>query len=244
MTEPLNDLGHAFHFTPFGQLRPLDHDDRKAELTRSVDLGARAGASRVACDQPFDAALAHQRTFTFDRKWPARYDNVSHGKRQLALGWIDESQRIGMLRSGAERADMLAPDREKDARAFIGKRRGGGTDIGNLDPVIPGDARPRRPFKGDQRSSRRLASSDRVTAHLGRKRMRGVDEMGDTLVVDILGEASHATEAADPRRQRLTGRITCAAAIGVDGVEPDVRERICKQAGVTRSTQDEGAYHV
>lgn len=243
MTEPVHDLGHAFHLQPVRQLRPLDHDHGQAKLARGVDLGAPAFSARVAGDDPFDVSLAHQRQLAREFEWSARHDDIGLAQRQFAVRSVDKSQCIGMLRFGAESADMLPANCEKDPGARIGQSCNGRRNISHLDPLVAGGFTPRRTFKGDQRRFGDSTSGNRVAADLDCERMRRIDDMRDVSLSEIVGQSTHAAEAADARRHRLVGGSARAPAIGVDRVTPGLRKRIRKQMGIARSAQDEGAYH-
>lgn len=242
MTEPLHHLGHAFHPRPLRQRRPRDHDHGKAERTRSVDFCARAFAPGIAGDNPFDAARAHHLQLTLKSEWPARHDDVGI-EWQCALGRVDESQGVGMLRLRAERRDVLPADGKKDARPIFRQGGDGGRDIRNLDPVIVSRLGPRHTLDRDQRRSACRARGSRVAAHFGRKRMGCINDMRNGFAANIVGKSVRAAESTDAGGQWLVGGVAGASAIGVDRFEARPRNCCSEQIGLSRSAQNEGARH-
>jgi len=244
MTEPGQHLINALDPRPLCKLWPRDHDHGKTELACRIDFRAGAIAARIARDQPFDAALAHQRKIAYEREGTARHDHLGARQRQRAIRRVDEAQRIGMLRLLGERREVLAADGEEDARTHVGQGGNGRRDILNLDPAIAVSFRPWRPFQREQRHAGGRTGDGGVAAHLGGKRMRRIDDMRDLSFADEVGETLGAAKAANARRQRMRKRNLRPSRIGIDRVDSFARERCGKCVGVACSAQDEGARHV
>ncbi len=244
MTEPLHDLGHAFHPQPVGQLRPLDHDHGQSQFARGIDLGARTPSPGVPGNDPLDTSRADQLQLTREFEWSARHDYIRLAQRQLTVGSIDQSQCIDVLRFGTESADVLPPNCEKNPGARIGQSCNSRRNIGHLDPLVAGGLTPRRAFKGDQRRFGDSTGSNRVATDLDCERVRRIDDMRDVLIAEIVSQSARAAEAADTNRHRLAGGNARAAAIGIDRVTSGPRQRIGKRMGITCSAQNKGACHV
>lgn len=243
MTQPLHHLGDAFCPLPVGQFRALEHDNGQSKLARGIDLGTRAGAAGVPRNDPFNSARVHHLQLAGKREWPTRHDDLRIGKRQRPVRRVDKSQRIGVLRFGAERGDVLPADGEKDAGAFDRQCRNGGSDIRYLDPVVARSFGPWLTLEGDELFSGRRTRDNRVAADLGRKRMRRVDHMGDCFPMNVFGKTLRAAEAADADRQLLIGRGASASRVGIDRLKPCARDSVGKRMSLARSAQNEGAYH-
>jgi hypothetical protein len=243
MSEPQHHLGDAFRPRPVGESRPSDHDAGQAQFARGVDLGTSAGSSRVAGDDPLDAAGAHQLQFAGKCEWTASHDDIAVGKRQRLVRWIDKSQGVGVLRPGAERGNVLAADREKDPGAWLGQCRDRGSYIRYLDPVVAARLGPWRSFERHQWRTGRRTGLDSVAAHPGSKRVGGIDDVRNPFPANVVGKPAYTAETADPRRQLLLGERAGAASIGIDRLEPLARDSVRKQMGTARSAQDEGAHH-
>ncbi len=177
MTEPRQHVLDALHPPPLRQPGPGDHDDRQAKLARGVDLGARAVAAGISRDDPCDVSRSHQIEIACDGERAARNDDVGDRQRERAIRRIDKSQRIGVLRLGGERRQMLPADREKYACALFGKGVDRGLDIFHLDPAVTRASRPWRALQRDQRDFQQSAGFDRMAAHLGGERMGRIDHM-------------------------------------------------------------------
>ena len=242
MTKPRQHILDVLDPRPLRQFWSQDHDDRQAKLARGVDLGARTGAARIARHRPQDAARAYQLAIVFKRERPARDDDFGVGQRQHTLGRIDEAQRVGVLRFCGERRDVLPADREKHGSALF--REGGDSrvDTRDLDPVVALSADPGCAFQRDQRHAGRSTGFDRVTAHVGGKRMRRVDDMGDALLADEISQSRCTAKAADPCRERMRKRDLRPSGIGIDCVDPRAYEGVGEPVGIARSAQDEGAH--
>jgi len=243
MTEPLHHVSDALDAQPFGQLRPRDHDDRQAEQAGRIDLGTRAVAAGIAGDDPGDAARAHHLQLAVERERPARHDHVGD-EGQGHFRRIDEPQRVGMLRPRRERRDVLAADGEEHVGRRFGQRGDCCVDIANLNPDVAGRLAPGRALQRDQRRAGLRARFDRVTAHLGGKGMRRVDDMRDTFATNIVGKPAHAAKAADAGRQWLIGWRSRSATIGIHRINPCARDLGGEQARIGNSAQNKGARHV
>jgi hypothetical protein len=243
MLKPRQHLCHALDPQPLGQFWPRDHDDGNAELTRSLDLGARAIAARIARHQPCDVARLDQGAVALERERPARDDDTGIGQGQGGFGRVDKSQGVGVLRLGGEWRNMLTADGEEDVAALFGQGRDRRSEIFDLDPVVARYLAPWRSLQRHQRRSRCRAGADRVAADLFGKGMRGVDHMRDLLAADEITKPIDTAKTADPHWQRVSERNLRAPGIAIDRVDFSVRERICKPIGLTRSAENEGAYH-
>ena len=243
MREPREHIFDALDPRPLGKFGPCDHDDGQFELARGVDLGASAVATGIAGDQPCDAARLHQFAVVLAREGTAGDDDLGIGQWQRAVGRIDETQRIGVLRLGDEGREVLPPDREKHTRGRVGQGSDGGGDVGNLDPAIIGRARPRRTFEREQRRGRSSAGFDRMAAHLGGEGMGRVDHMRDLFAADEVRQPLSAAKAADSGRQRMGQRNPGAARIGIDRVDLRAHESVSEAVGVACSAQNERARH-
>ncbi|GAA0000125.1 hypothetical protein BRDID11002_01250 [Bradyrhizobium diazoefficiens] len=210
---------------------------------RAASILARAPSpAGIAGDDPYDAARTQHLQLAIKRERSARHDHVSR-EGQRRFGRIDEAQCVGVLRFIPERRDVLAADGEEHVCRRLGQSGDRCIDVADLDPVVTGCFSPGGAFERDQRRAGFRACRDGVAAHLGSERMRRVDHMRDAFTANVIGEPAHAAEAADAGRQRLVGRRTGAAAIGIDGIHAGVRDLRGKLTRIARSAQNEGACH-
>ena len=136
MTKEGQHILDTFSSWPLRQIGPCDHHDGQAEFARGIDLGSRAAASRIARDDPFDAARPHQVEIAGKRERTARHDHARIGQRQRCIGRIDKSQSVGVLRLAGESREMLSADSEEHAGPLVGQGGRGGRLVDYLDPVI------------------------------------------------------------------------------------------------------------
>ena len=54
----------------------------------------------------------------------------------------------------------------------------------------------------------------RIPTHLRGKRVCGVNDMGDVMILDVRGQTVHAAKAPHPMRDRLWARVVDAPRIG------------------------------
>jgi len=242
MTKPVHDLGHAFHPQTVRQLRPLDHDHRQAKLARRVDLGARACASGITGDDPFDTPRTHHVQFADECERPTRNDETCIRQRQRTFCGIDESKRVGVLRPRGERRDVLPPDGQKHARRFDRQCRNSRRDVGNLDPDIARRFRPWLAFQRDQRRCRCRAGGHCVAADLGCEGVGRIDHMREALLPNGIGKTVGAAEATNTGRQWLIDRHLRPSGIGIDRVKSRGRGCGRQQIRFARSAQDEDAH--
>ena len=242
MTEPLHHFSHAFHPRPLGQLGPLDHDNRQTQFARRIDLGARALAAGIARHDPLDRSGTHHLQLTGEREWPTRDDEIGIRQRQRPSRGIDEAERVGVLRPGRERPDMLPADGKENVRSRLWQRSHSGRDVIHVDPTIVCGLDPRLALQRDKRCCGRRAGGQRVTADLGCKGMRRIDHMREFFLPDEIDKSVGATEAADTGRQWLIGRNLCSTGIGIDRVKPCGRGFCRQPIGFARSAQDENTH--
>src|SRR6266851_2397005 len=204
---------------------------------------ARAGAAGVSRDNPCDVSYAHQLEIVLEGEGAARDDEFGVRQRQWALGRIDESQRIGVLRLGGKGRKMLPADRQEYAGARLRQGVDRGVDVFDLDPSVALNARPGRALQREQRDFRRRAGCGRVAAHLGGKRMGRIDDMRDSFGPDERDQAGHATKTAGAYRQQLSDGALRPPGVGIDGIDPGTHDRAGELVGVAGSAQNEGAHH-
>jgi len=243
MRKPAQDFVHARSPWPLGKFRPHDHDDGEPKLARRIDFGARAGAAGVARHDPFDAPPAQQVQFAFKRERASRDNEIRIRQRQRTFRGIDESERVGVLRSFGERRDVLPADGEEHARRFIRQGRHRRRNVGYLDPVIAWHLGPWWALQRNQRRVRRRASGNRVSADLDREGMGRIHDMCDAFLANDIGKTVCAAKPAGAGRQGLIDRDLRPSGVGIDRVDVGVCKRSRQKIGIARSAQNEGAHH-
>ena len=242
MTEPLHDLGYAFHPRPVRQRRSLDHDDGQRKFTCGIDLGACAASPGVAGDDPLDLPRTHQVQFAGEREWSTRDNKIRIRQQQRISCGIDESERVGVLRSRRKWRDVLPADGEENVRPRLRQGSHGGGDVLHLDPDIARHLYPWLALQRNQRCCRCHAGRRRVAADLDCEGMGRIDYMRESFLPNGISKTIRAAEAANTGRQRLIDRHLRSSGIGIDRVEPRSCDRGRQQIGFTRSAQNEDAH--
>lgn len=214
MTQPLKDGVNGIDFAAGRQSRPCDHHDRKTEVAGGLQLGAGAVAAGVLGNHQFDAMIQHQSRIIRDSERAPRNDDRMARQGRRRDGRVDEAEHIVMLRLGREALEVLAANREQDATRRHRQRVDGTGDIPGAAPIVPRLRLPGRPRQGDERHTGCRACDDRMTAHLGSKRMRRVDDVGYAIVAQVCFEPGCSAKATDPMGDRLRLRALNATGIG------------------------------
>lgn len=243
MTQPSHDLVDALRHVAFGQVRPVDHDDRQSEHARGFEFRSGSLAAGVLGDDERDRVLSQQREIAIERKWTPRLHGCCVRQRQWLGGRVHETKQVVVLRTGRKRSEVLPADREKDALSIFGERCHGGGDIAHLTPVVAGYGRPCRALERDMQHAALGAGEDGVAAHLGREGMRGVDQVRDALALEIVDEPRDAAETTNPRRKGLQGTPSRAPGIGVHPRDVGSRDGAGELARLRRPAQQEDALH-
>ena len=69
------------------------------------------------------------------------------------------------------------------------------------------------------------------------------NQMAETFGPQIGGQPVGAAKAADPRGQRLLGRVLDAPGIGIDGIDPGIGQRAGHRTGLKRAAKQQDARH-
>lgn len=244
MREPAHHLICAGKALTAGQRGAVDQDDREAERACGVNLGARACAAAVFGDDERYALIAQKREIAFIGERAAGDDGLGAWKGQRRIGRIDEANEVVVLGPRGKAGDMLFSDGEKDACGRSGQRGNSGVDIGHALPPVALGGLPRRALKRGQSDARFGAGFGGVVAHLGGKRMGGVNHMGDVFVLQVGREAFRPAKPAKTRGQRLRLGRACAARVGKDGIGTALEQCAGKGAGFGCAAKKENARHV
>ena len=244
MTEPAHDFVHVPRNVSFGQMRPLDQDNRHTQLARGCELCARSIAARVFGNDMGDAMRAQQGQVAFDCERATRQQSLNLQQWQCSFRGIDEAQQVEVLRPGGEGCESLFANREEDPGGSLRQSRNGGLYIAHVSPVIAGFCDPRQAFIGDKRRSGLGARKDGMAAHLRRKGMRGVDDVRDLLSVEGADEPVDPAEATHARRQWLFNGHRRASRIGENRGHCCFGQGQCYPGRLGRAAEKKDACHV
>lgn len=240
VTKPIQNLSDGFDCFPLGNERPADHYHRQRKITRRFDLGrGRASAGIPGHDNVGTEILKHG-PITHALERPARHNHLCMGQRQRIPGGIDQPNQIDVLRGRRESSKMLPADAEEYTARLVPKSLRGSHDIIDFDPMVARRARPGRSFQRQQRHSGRLASGDRIRAHLCCEWVGRIDDAIDILGTKVVHEASNAAEAPDAPSNCRWQRISGATGIGQHRIDIRVtRQGGRKPVRISGATEDQ-----
>ena len=211
MIEPRDNSLHGLDRWHCGEYRPTEHQDRKAQRSRGLDLAVGRSAAAVLGHDDFEPALGQQRALVGFAIGTATNEIIDMRQIERWIDRIDAANDIIVLRRRHERCEFLAAERKEYAMGCLAQRIHCGRHVIDLDPPVALDRHPRRPpqcKKANARQSRSMHAvcGDRAGVGMGR-----IDERFDALYRHITGEPLGAAEAADPYRYAHGGRRRGAA---------------------------------
>ena len=243
MIEPVQNLGHRMQLYPGGQHGAVDHQDWNAQVPGRRELGRGAVAARVLADHQIDAMFAHQSGIALDRERPAGHDHSPVRQGQSIDRGVDEAQNVVMLRLGRKFSQMHPAKGEEDATLFPRKRLNGLRNTGSHLPAVTWDGLPRRAGQGHQRHSRLAGRRDRVSAHLGGKRMCAINKMRDVVRMQVVRKTFRSTETAGPDWNRLGARAFDPSGIAQHRLVAPVGERMGQGRRLRGAAEDQDVAH-
>lgn len=243
MTEPRHHGLHAGGTPPLRHFGPRNHDDRKAETARRIDLGAGACAARVARHHPRHGFRMHELEIAFFGERTAGDDDVGVRQRQRPIRLVDEAQNVAVLGLGREAFQMLPAYGEEHTCRDLGQCLRRRLQIRHSDPAVAIPLAPRRAHQGDERRFSRSASRNRVPAHHTGKGMGGIDDVRDPFVSNGADKSARSAKTARANWQRLIDGHLRSAGIGIDRIEARICQGLGESVRVTRSAQNENARH-
>lgn len=206
MSQPGDHLFGAVCLAPQRQGRTVDHKYGQAQLPCCREFGAGAGTAGVLGHHQVDPVLTHQRKIALDRKGTPVEDDLTVGKGQFGIGRVHESQQVKMLWVRSKFGQMHTPDGKHDPAGRDLKGCDCGRDIRNMLPAVTIAGRPGRAGQRNQRHLRCSTGCDGIAAHLCGKGVCGIDDMGNSVVVQVLPEAFSTAETAAAQGQGLAHR--------------------------------------
>lgn len=243
MSQPVQDLRDIGQLGPLRHHRTVDHQHRKAQCTRGVQLGARSGAACVLGHNQLRPVAQHQRPVVFDRERSTRNEDVAIGQRH-GLGLIHQPQQIVVLGLSGEVQKMHTANGQKHAPSRTGQRVNRTLDIRYMLPIVTLLRDPSRSGQRSQRSRCRNAGFDRIAAHLRGKGVGRVYDMADPMFADVTRQPLRSSEASDARWYRLRAGAVHPASIGIGGRDALLGDGFYQSIRLGRTTKNQEVGHV
>lgn len=225
-----------------GRLRPVDQDDRAAQLPRGGQLGRGPQPTRVFAHHVGNSVPLHQGQVIGQREGAA----VDHhgapvvGQHEAGVDQAQQAPVVGLFEEGLH---MLPADGQKNARRAGGQGRQSGCQIGHRLPLVTGLRLPGRSHQRQQRQFQFAAGLHHVSAHLGSKGVRRIDCVGDGFGLQVVAQTFNAAKAAHPGGQGLGHWRMGAPGIRKHGTHPGPGERLGQPAGFGGAAQQEDTLH-
>jgi hypothetical protein len=243
MREPRDNAVDRFAAGAVRQLRTPHHHHRQSKGARRRDLAIGRSATAVLGQHEVSLEFFEQAALIGFAEWSSASHISAMRDRQWRIDRVHAAHEIMMLRRCAERRDLLAAERDEypPRRAAEHVDRLG--DIGNLDPAIADDPRPRRPAQRDESDAGRRDRLRGVRRHLGGIGMRRIDQDVDALARQIVCEPGRTAEAAsshgDGLRRWLPGTAGERQGQRQVGLR---RQPLRQQARFRRAAENEDAH--
>ncbi len=222
----------------------INHDHLQAQGARGLQLGLRANATGVFGNDDFDVVVFQKRQIPSQIKRSARDNRMGVEHRQRMGGLVHQTQQIAVLRARGKDINMLFSNRQKDLRGITWQGITGRLDIRNRLPIVTGSRLPRRAFETSQIDLRRRASTHGIGAHLGSKRVRGINHMGDVFGPQEIAQTVHPAKAANTCRQGLRDGVCRASGVGKQHVIIRVGQVMGQTRGLCGAAKQKDACHV
>ncbi len=203
MTQPVHYLRHRMRLLPIRHSRAVDHDDRQAKTAGGGDLGIGTGTTSILGHNQINAMLLHQCKVVSFGKRPARHQHMVIRKGRQVFGWIDQTQKIEMLRIRRELHQMHPTDGQHDADGGLVQGGHSTRNVRHTGPGISGLRTPRLAGQCDQRNVSLSASLHRIPTHLRGKGVGRINHMGDLFIAHVRNQSVDPTKSADTLGQRL-----------------------------------------
>lgn len=239
MTQPGHNFGDRVGFAAGGQIGALDHDDGYGKRAGGFELGDGAVAACVFCHQQFNLVMTQQVCVVRCCERPARDDDGVVRQRRRGIGRVYEAKDVVVLGGFGEFSQMHASDRKQNAGSGPVDRVHGGCHVRHTLPVVAWLLLPRRPGERNHRYASQCTGGYGVAAHLSGKRVRGVDNMRDTVCSDVAFQTGYAAEAADAMFDRLGARATDPAGIRQRCPQAGGGDGVCKGARFAGAAEDQ-----
>ncbi len=241
-TQPTQRILNRAHGGALRQLRAINQYDRAAQLPRGVQLRPGALPARVLGHHMGDAVSLHQGQVMVQRERAAVYDHGAPALWECQTG-VDQPQQVPVLGLVEERRHVLPANRQEHPGRALGQGCQGAGHIGCVLPFVTGLCLPGRALQCQQRQRHFGAGLHRVATHLGSKRVRGVDHMGDGLGLQAITQPGHTAKATHTGGQGLRHGRMGSPSVRKNSGHAGRGQCLCQLAGFGGATQQEDTSH-
>lgn len=241
--KPIHHPLHRFNDLALWQQWPVNHDDRDSQPPRSQQLGLCAAATSIFGDNSGNLVGLQQLQIAAFRKGSPRDHQGGAAQWQRHCRRINQPQQIMVLWLTFEIGQVLATNGKENPTRGAGKGRCRSRNVRNAGPVVALPRLPCGPLQRDQGGAGFSGSLCGVVAHLCRKRVGRVDQMGELFTGQIGGQPCHPAKSADSDRDRLGSGVGHATSIGQRRWQTGIMNRPGQQASFGRAAKDQDVGH-
>jgi hypothetical protein len=191
--------------------RPLKHEYRDTKDSRCGNLGVRSVTTTVLRNDRVDGEGFQQLSVAGLGERTPGEDVLGMRYIERRLHRIDTADEVVMLRSAAERSQLLPADREEDTPWLAAQGTNGTLRVRDCHPEITLVCEPGRPAqtqdgRGGLRSRHRCVGRNGLGIRMG-----SINQKVDILGAQIVSKSCGAAESADPDWNGLRGRHCSSA---------------------------------
>ena len=242
-TNPVKDCLDVMRFSARGQCGAVDHQHRQAQAARGDELGLRASSTCVFADNQINFMAAHEGFIGIRIKRTAVKDDMMIGQRRRLVWRIDQAQQVMMLGLGSESGKVQAAQCEKNAAGWTCKSRDCGRDVRDALPYVALFRRPRRTGQRQKWYACHLRRLHGIGAHLGSEGMRGIHQMRDCVVAQVVRQPLCPAKATHAHGHRLRFGAFDPACIAERCGQARLGQFRDKVRGLERAAEDEDIGH-
>lgn len=243
MSQPAHNLRKGLRLGSRRDRRPVDHQDRQAQLPRRVNFGSGTGSASVFGHYHINVVVFHQ-VFVGLCCERAAIDHNLTVRKGKPVRLINQPKQIPMLWLSSEHRKVHTSDRQKDPAGRPGERSDSSGNVGHHGPAILRPGLPRCTCQRNQRNIGRGAGGDGIGTHLRGKGMCRVNDMGNGLGPQIVRQPVNTAKTTYAHRDRLRSRLIHPTRIGEYCAKSGICHSTRQCAGIGRTAQDqEMRYH-
>ena len=240
--KPSQNLNHAVNLGSVRHIGAVDQDHWQAQVTRGIQLCARAHTARVLGDDMGDVVGLQQIKIALQRKRSARNQGGGMGQGQSG-GLVNQAQNVMMLGLYGEIFQRLATYGQEHPCRIIGQGRNSTRHIGHALPDVALRRLPRRAFKRHQRGLSDGGGLNCMAAHLGGKGVGGVNQVGDGFIAQIARQTGNAAKAADALGKGLAQGGFSASGVRENRVNALISQGFRQFRSLCRAAKQKDAGH-
>lgn len=245
MIQPVKHLLNRVNFAASGDDWTVNHQNGKGKHPGCYQFCTGTAATCVLGHDKVNPVIAHQCHVTRHIKRPARYHNAEPGEWQRLVRRVDQPQDVMMLGLPREGIQMHPTKRQKNPARRPIQRCRCGSYIGHPRPAVILCRDPCGSGQSNKGYSGNGCRTDRIAAHPGRERVRGINHMGHAIGYQVTHKPVNTAKSTFPHRNGLRFRDRNPPGIGEDRRLATIGQSLRQRArfGCSAKDEDEDVVH-